>query len=245
MIRIQRPQDVDVLSVAERAALARRQQQVDSLVPGDQRIEPKWKLFLKSRPRKEITAKLAKCFLLKCAYCEAIRAIDIDHYYPKSAHPDKMFLWVNFLLCCKNCNNFKLAHFPIDNGQPRFLDPCRDDPLDFMRWDFLTGRIAFNPDPLHYLRAQETCLRLQLNAEPLCKERRKKLSRVTNALARVVRHTRVSPTVRGELIDELDPESPYLGIIRQLFRFPDQFERLVKGAQRKLPAIRDWISTWL
>ena len=151
MIRIYRPQDVDVLSARTRSALAKRQKKANKFSPSDRRIEKEWRLFLKSRPRKEVTTELEKCFLFKCAYCEAIRAIDIDHYYPKSAHPKRMFLWINFLLSCKNCNNFKLAHFPCDDGQPRLLDPSVDEPLDFFRWDFLTGAIAFNPHPQRYL----------------------------------------------------------------------------------------------
>ena len=69
---------------------------------------------------------------------------------------------------------------------------------------------------------------------------------VTNALARVTRETPVSQTLEKELINEFDPDSPYLGIIRQLFRFPtDQYEELISQATEKLPAIREWISAWL
>ncbi len=45
-----------------------------------------------------------------CSYCERegfSSALDVEHIEDKDAHPDKKFLWDNFLLACKNCNSIK------------------------------------------------------------------------------------------------------------------------------------------
>ena len=45
-----------------------------------------------------------------CSYCERegfSSALDVEHIEDKDAHPDKEFLWDNFLLACKNCNSIK------------------------------------------------------------------------------------------------------------------------------------------
>lgn len=45
-----------------------------------------------------------------CSYCERegfSSALDVEHIEDKSTHPDKEFLWNNFLLACKNCNSIK------------------------------------------------------------------------------------------------------------------------------------------
>lgn len=45
-----------------------------------------------------------------CSYCERegfSSALDVEHLEDKDAHPDKEFLWNNFLLACKNCNSIK------------------------------------------------------------------------------------------------------------------------------------------
>ena len=45
-----------------------------------------------------------------CSYCERegfSSALDVEHIQDKDGHPDKEFLWNNFLLACKNCNSIK------------------------------------------------------------------------------------------------------------------------------------------
>ena len=77
---------------------------------------------------------------------ENIAAKDIEHFYPKTTYPDRMFSWGNFLRGCKNCNNVKVAHFPLDSAGDRLLiDPCDDEPLDYLVWDLLTGATGVVP----------------------------------------------------------------------------------------------------
>lgn len=45
-----------------------------------------------------------------CSYCERegfSSSLDVEHIEDKGTHQDKEFLWINFLLACKNCNSIK------------------------------------------------------------------------------------------------------------------------------------------
>lgn len=36
----------------------------------------------------------------RCMYCPDTHGIDIEHFWPKTPYPERMFLWPNMLLCC-------------------------------------------------------------------------------------------------------------------------------------------------
>jgi len=95
---------------------------------------------------KEVKDALVKMFYGKCAYCESRITVvtygQIEHFYPKSAYPDKTFAWDNLLLSCDKCNNtqHKGILFPLDSaGQPLLIDPtdAQTDPFIHFRfsWD--------------------------------------------------------------------------------------------------------------
>jgi uncharacterized protein (TIGR02646 family) len=182
----------------------------------------------------------------KCAYCEQIAAKDVEHFYPKADFPERMFRWDNFLRGCKNCNNAKRDRFPLtEQGEPILLDPTVDEPFDFLRWDFLTGRTLANPKEPARTRGETTRRLFDLDQEPLAEERRKKLWLVEYLLARVVREDPVSQETRERLQDELAPDRPWLAIVRQLFTFPRDRRLLLNAARKKLPDIDTWIASWL
>jgi uncharacterized protein (TIGR02646 family) len=94
----------------------------------------------------EVKDTLVEMFHGKCAYCESSITVitygQIEHFYPKSAYPDKTFAWDNLLLSCDKCNNthHKGTHFPLDSaGQPLLIDPTDvgTDPFMHLRffWD--------------------------------------------------------------------------------------------------------------
>jgi uncharacterized protein (TIGR02646 family) len=94
----------------------------------------------------EVKDALVKMFYGKCAYCESKITVvtygQIEHFYPKSAYPDKTFVWDNLLLSCDKCNNtqHKGIKFPLDSaGQPVLTDPtdAETDPFIHFRfsWD--------------------------------------------------------------------------------------------------------------
>jgi uncharacterized protein (TIGR02646 family) len=143
---------------------------VESLTPRTQRlltnrqaqpmpinVQAQWKSFRATKACDEVASTLSGAFHGKCAYCENIEARDIEHFYPKSRYPDRMFRWENFLWSCKNCNTEKLATFPLSaGGEPVLLNPTLDDPLDFFRWDDLSGKIVPHPDATRAVRATRT-----------------------------------------------------------------------------------------
>lgn len=69
----------------------------------------------------------------RCMYCEDSEGSAIEHFYPKSAYPERAFDWSNYLWACEHCNsNYKRAQFPLDpqSNEPLLLDPMHrsDDP---------------------------------------------------------------------------------------------------------------------
>ncbi|MBN2563555.1 MAG: TIGR02646 family protein [Phycisphaerae bacterium] len=225
--------------------MRQRQQSADQYPPRDPRINQAWNRLLQSRARRELAKALDACFRCKCAYCEQVAAKDIEHFYPKGEYPRKMFRWVNLLRGCKNCNNAKRDRFPLQGSQPVLLNPCEDEPLNYFVWSFETGAMGVNPDPLKGQRATTTCDMFSLNQEPYREERRNKFKLVVYLLARVVNEDPVSDETKEQLHAELAPTRPWLGIIRQLLRRPDQYQKLIKVACQKVPEIGSWTSEWL
>lgn len=247
MILVRRPAVKLALPGSTRTALANRQRSANGLAPGDPGINAAWARFLKSKARVGVAAALDRCFRFKCAYCENVAAQDIEHFYPKSLYPRRMFRWDNLLRGCNNCNNFKRDEFPLDAyRRPLLLDPCRDDPLDYFVWDFATGAVGVRPTPGLVDRGTATRDLLRLDLEPLREERRKKLLLVKYLLSRVVQENPVTVETRDRLRDELDPSRPWLGIVRQLLTRPSlDLRRLVAAARAKLPDIDAWTSPWM
>ncbi len=247
MIRIRRPRAEDVLSATTRSYLNRKSTEAAAFAPRDPRISSAWASFLGTAARRNVEAALDAYTRGKCAYCENIAAKDIEHFYPKTTYPDRMFSWGNFLRGCKNCNNVKVAHFPLDSAGDRLLiDPCDDEPLDYFVWDLLTGATGVVPDPARQPRALATLELFQLDQESLRDERRNKSRDVQYLLARVVREDPVTPETRERSRDHLSPHRPWLGIVREMLSRPEGTIRLlVEGALTKLPEIRMWAADWL
>ncbi len=91
----------------------------------------------------EVKDVLVKMFYGKCAYCESKITVvtygQIEHFYPKSAYPDKTFAWDNLLLSCDKCNNtqHKGTKFPLDSdGQPLLINPTDAHTDPFMHLHF-------------------------------------------------------------------------------------------------------------
>lgn len=245
MIRIRRPATAQALDARTRAYLEEKSALARDFPPRDPRIGTAWGGFLGTRARDRVAAALDAYSHAKCAYCEQVAAKDIEHFWPKTEHPDRMFSWENFLRGCKNCNNAKRDRFPLDSrGRPVLLDPCQDEPLQHLIWGPLTGAMVANPD--RPSRGQATIELFQLNQEPLREERRSKYMTVLYLLAHVCREDPVTPETRERLQDELRPHRPWLGIVRQLLTRPTDPDRpIVEMALARLPAIRDWAAEWL
>jgi uncharacterized protein (TIGR02646 family) len=78
----------------------------------------------------------------RCMYCLDSHGTDIEHFWPKTAFPERMFLWPNLLLCCTECGRLKLNRFPLAEGRPLLIDPTAEDPWLYLDFDPTTGNIV-------------------------------------------------------------------------------------------------------
>lgn len=79
----------------------------------------------------EVKNALIKSSFSKCAFCESIPSesgnVEIEHYYPKSIYPNETFNWINFLPCCRKCNESKSNH---DTKKEPIINPYDVEPND-------------------------------------------------------------------------------------------------------------------
>jgi uncharacterized protein (TIGR02646 family) len=128
------------LSSATASFLGARAQAVRSAAEPREEAKRLWKLqdnaaFREVRETLRSMAPGLEC----CMYCEDSEGTDIEHFWPKSAYPDKAFSWDNYLLACSGCNsNHKRNQFPVDAaGAPLLINPTSEEPRDHLT---LTGR---------------------------------------------------------------------------------------------------------
>jgi uncharacterized protein (TIGR02646 family) len=140
MRRIQR-QD---LPAPTQKALDRKQAGADAKqASGILDIETTWKSARKTKPLKSALHVLQAMAGVRerCMYCGDSHGTDIEHFWPKRHHPDRMFRWPNLLLCCTECGRFKLDDFPLAGGVPLLVDPTAEDPWQFLDFEPVTGII--------------------------------------------------------------------------------------------------------
>ena len=230
--------------------LAKRQASANKLSPCDRNIQIRWQYFLDKGidiPQMnrdaldDVCNALGRMFYNKCCYCEKVIAKDIEHFYPKTLYPDRMFCWDNMLRACKDCNFEKLDADPEDpldsNGERSLLDPTVDRPEDYLQWDLLTGMpIYINAGP-GIDRGQRTVSVCDLDNQKFNEQRRKQAFRFRWYLERVSQEDPVADNIRCLLDDLLEPGEPWQGIIRQIIRDP-YFTPLIQEAERKLPHLK-------
>lgn len=96
-----------------------------------------WK---KSRSTKGLLAVLSSLNRMmgesqRCMYCHDSHGSDIEHFWPKTPYPNKMFLWDNMLLCCTECGRAKGDVFPLAGGMPLIVDPTVEEPWSYIDFD--------------------------------------------------------------------------------------------------------------
>lgn len=71
----------------------------------------------------------------KCAFCECKPAeggnIEVEHFLPKSIHPNLTFEWNNLLPSCRKCNGSKLDH---DTAVRPLVNPYDTNPEDVFHY---------------------------------------------------------------------------------------------------------------
>ena len=80
------------------------------------------------KPLKEALLEMSH---YRCSYCECSVEIEskdvtIDHFLPKSLHPDLVVEWKNLFPSCFRCNRAKNTCDEV------LLNPCEDDPKEFL-----------------------------------------------------------------------------------------------------------------
>jgi uncharacterized protein (TIGR02646 family) len=251
VIRVERPPARRVLDRRTRLALAESHRKAKrDLAPGDGRIQTRWSYFRSSRPDEagdKVFDALSDCFHRKCVYCEQTAPRTIEHFFPKTNYPRKLFRWNNFLLSCRNCNTGRGERLELDaSGAPLLLNPTHDEPLDYLGWDPLTGAMVVNPTPGYEERATRTISDMVLYLYD--QERLLKLKLVEFLLARALDEDPASSEeAKRRLHDELLPSRPWLGAVREMVLRPksERHRLLVDAALAKLPEIRVWLSSWL
>lgn len=259
MLRVNRPD----LPAALHSALDRWQQTVNK---GEIDGDP-WKRFHeRDRDTKNAILALVKAmFHGKCAYCETPDADELDHFWPKSPHtqnsfrgtPHYMFVWENLLLVCRKCNSFscKGSRMTWDDGKPRLLNPCLDEPLHYfaiaVSYNSLLAAGQLEPRgdlaQQKQLRAEYTIRLLKLNERRLLVEGR--LATLRQFLDWVEMLARFGPefelpsgyTIRQRFLDMLDCHKPFLAPIRQILHDdPDLYTALLL----KIPELAAVIAAW-
>ena len=123
--------------------LERRQQRAnDEQAAGTLDVDQAWKNACQTLKLKSVRATLKQMAggRQRCMYCSDSAGTDIEHYWPKSVYTERMFQWLNLLLCCTRCGrDCKGTKFPLDNGNPALLDPTMDDPWQFLDFSTTTG----------------------------------------------------------------------------------------------------------
>lgn len=126
--------------------LDRRQEDVDATccTPGFDAISI-WSSARRSDALQYVLRKLRSMMgdRQRCMYCLDSHGTDIEHFWPKKPYPNRMFKWLNLLLCCAECGRFKGDRFPMGNDDsPLLIDPSAEDPWNHLDFDPDTGNIV-------------------------------------------------------------------------------------------------------
>jgi len=193
--------------------------------------------------------KVAAGDLVRCGYCEDSCADEVEHVWPKNFFPTRTFHYENYLFACGICNPVKNDNFcvsymgfwidlptlrkvhgfiPSPSRAACFIDPLRENPLDFLWLDILAKTFMIVPihDPgtLEYDRAKYTIDVLRLNREFLVEVRK---NAYTGFCDRIYRY--VDCKLNGEGQAQLDQR------LFELRRAPHQTVRM--EMQRQLGII--------
>lgn len=155
--------------------LVKKQTKVDQKqIAGTLTPENEWKSARQTKSIGNVLAILQRMMgdRERCMYCLDSHGADIEHFWPKTPYPERMFLWSNLLLCCTECGRFKGNRFPLDNGQPLLIDPTAEDPWDHIDFDPSTGNLTAKFD----LQANDWSVKGLKTVETLQLDRREALS---------------------------------------------------------------------
>lgn len=126
----------------------------------------------------------------RCMYCVDSLGSDIDHFWPKSPFPGRMYMWENLVLSCTPCGRIKGNEFPLANEMPLLIDPTSENPWDFLDFDSETGNIVPRVEResgTETIKGRETVRVLQLDRrEAIANGYRKTFGRVAELVREIV-----------------------------------------------------------
>lgn len=141
MRRVTRAQpEADILEkLGQRQVKVDRKHAEDSLD-----IEQEWKAARRTDLLQTVFATLKGMMGVRerCMYCLDSHGTDIEHFWPKTPYPEKMFIWLNLLLCCTECGRLKGDRFPLAEDRPLLIDPTAEDPWQHLDFDHITGNVV-------------------------------------------------------------------------------------------------------
>lgn len=108
-------------------------------------VAHEWKNARRRTPMQSVLAVLSSMTgrRERCMYCLDSHGTDIDHFWPKSPYPEKMFSWPNLLLSCTECGRLKSDMFPLAaDGSPLLVDPTAENPWLHLDFDPQTGNMV-------------------------------------------------------------------------------------------------------
>jgi uncharacterized protein (TIGR02646 family) len=145
----------------------------------------------------------------RCMYCGDSQGTDIEHFWPKTPYPKKMFRWNNLLLGCTACGrDHKGTKFPLDAGKkPLLIDPTKEDPWLSLDFDPMTGNFSArydtsrNPVP----KGEKTVEILGLDRrESLAAGHQKAYKQISNLISDVAASASPSATTLITSLKEID-----------------------------------------
>lgn len=157
------------------AYLAKRQAKADQKrVAGTLTPKDEWKGARQTKSIEAVLTTLQRMMGVheRCMYCLDSHGADIEHFWPKTPYPERMFLWPNLLLCCTECGRFKGDSFPLENGQPLLVDPTVEEPWEHIDFDPTTGNLVAKFD----LQANDWSVKGLKTVEVLQLDRREALA---------------------------------------------------------------------
>jgi len=171
--------------------------------------------------------------LHRCMYCMNSEADDIEHFWPKSKHHNRMFLWDNLLLCCTICGRKKGDQFPLEVGEPLLIDPSAEDPWRYLEFDPQTGNIIprLHPNSGEELRkGSETVRVFELDRrEALAKGFKKTFRRLSSCVNSIL-----NDGFSAESIVKLRSEDDH-GLLQWCFCGSGQFEQPFSEMRDNMP----------
>ncbi len=183
----------------------RKRQIAKAIREGETTLTQKWdsarqteKIALVFRQLQQMAGSLERCM-----YCLNPEGTDIEHFWPKSCYPRRMFNWRNLLLCCTKCGRLKGNRFPRAGNKPLLIDPSKENPWEYLEFEPLTGVLTARFDlqtNSFFAKGHETVKLFQLDQREVpAKQHLRTWKRINQQLIQFLD----SPTSTAELVANL------------------------------------------